>query len=79
MDKLLGALIVIASAGVAVIAAKFSNRLMQSINKAELEHSKKVAEEMDKAFKKAIFQAVQESVDKTMGFKKSRHGNNARF
>lgn len=79
MDKVIGTLVLLACSGVAVIAAKFSNRLIKKIEKEELEHSKKVAEETEKAFKKAIFQSVQDSFEKTMGFKKSRHGNNARY
>jgi len=79
MDKILAGIVIIIAVGVARAAAVFSNRVMKKIEEDEIAHSKKVAEETEEAFKKVVHQTVKESVDKAMGIKKSRSGNNARY
>lgn len=79
MDKLIGLLVLLASVAVAAAAAVFSNDTLERIKLDELAHSKKVAKDTEEAFKKVLHQTIQESVDKAMGIKKSRNGNNARY
>jgi dihydrodipicolinate synthase/N-acetylneuraminate lyase len=81
MDKLLGGLVLIVSAGVAVLAAKYGNRLVKKMEAEDIEKSKKIQEATEKMFEKVLKQTVQRSVDDAMssiGFKNKFVHNNPR-
>lgn len=81
MDKLLGGLVLIVSAGVAVLAAKYGNRLVKKMEAEDIEKSKKMQEAAEKMFEKTLKQTIQRSVDDAIsgiGFKKKFVHNNPR-
>lgn len=81
MDKLVGALVLIASVGIARLAAIYGKKLVKDIETEEVERSKKAQEATEKMFEKVLKQTIQRSVDDAVnntGFKKKFVRNNPR-
>lgn len=79
MDKLIGLLVLgfcSAAAGVGIV---LTNRVVKKMERDDAEGSEKAKKETEEAFKKIMKSLVKELVHEEMGFKKSRHGNNARY
>jgi len=79
MDKVIGFLVLLCCSATAGVGIVLTNRVVKKMEKDDAENSEKAKKETEESFKKIMKSLVKEMVHEEMGFRKSRHGNNARY